>query len=211
MTSDPDGRTAGSPGIARPTFVPRLARSGDGVSSPNFFARLRIQGHHEAPDPQLAAGDTNHDFAACGQRHQGHVVPRAVLCHGCIPHDRSGHRVERHHPGVQGRHVHLVAEQRSAAVGVVEGDQILGKLVLVSPEQLALPGAKGEQMIVRRGNEHHSVVDDRWGFVATPDSGGERPDRNQVLHVGDVDLIERAVSPPAVIPAIGQPILGLGA
>ena len=93
----------------------------------------------------------------------------------------------------------------------MEGDQILGKFVLVSPEQLALPGVEGEQMIVRRSNEHHPVVDDRRGFVAAPDSGGECPDRNQVLHVGDVDLIERAVSPPAVIPAIGQPIIGLGA
>ena len=51
----PDRGAAGLPGIARPGFVARLARPGNGVEAPDFLAGLRVERGDEAADGAVAA------------------------------------------------------------------------------------------------------------------------------------------------------------
>src|SRR6185369_4191685 len=104
--------------------------------------------------------------------------------------------------------VHLVLPQSNAAVGRMQLKEVFGKLAHVSPVLVAGLGVERDHLPCRRCDEHHAVVDDRWGLVALDHTGRERPHRNQVFHVRGVDLIERAVSLSVIGPAIMHPVAG---
>src|SRR4030095_9057314 len=56
---------------------------------------------------------------------------------------------------------------------------------------------------------HHTVVDDGGRPLAPVIHHARVPDSNETLHVGFVDLLERAVALPIVAHALGGDILGI--
>ena len=180
----PDRGAAVLPGVAFPGVVTGLARAGDGVGLPDLLAALGIVGGDEAAHAELAARDADHDLAVHDQRRHGHVVALLPVGDGlAFPGDLAGRGVERDQHGVLPGHVDLVAVQRDAALGVVQRAEAFGQLALVLPDQVAGPGVEGEELVVRRGDEHDAVVDDRRRLVAGVDAGRVAPDRGQVLDV----------------------------
>ena len=180
----PDRGAAALPGVALPGVVAGLARTGDGVGLPHLLAAVGIVGGDEAADAELAARDPDHDLAVHDQRRHGHVV--AFLPVGdrlALPGHLAGLGIERDHHRVLPGQVDLVAVQRDAALGVVQGAEALGQLALVLPDQIAGPGVEREELVVRRGDEHDAVVDDRRRLVARGDAGRVAPHRGQVLDV----------------------------
>ena len=83
---------------------------------------------------------------------------------------------------------------------------VLGEGALIAPEYLAALGFHGEQLIPRRGHEHHAVVHNRRRLVTFHLPGGETPNGLQPAHVLAVDLIERTVTPAVERAAEHQPV-----
>ena len=202
----PDRPAALLPRIAGPRLATFLSGGGDRVRLPRRLAGIGIEGRDEAPDAELATGDADHDLALGDERGQRHVVAGLPVFDLLLPRDLAGAGVQRDQHAVVGGQVNLVAVERHSATGVVEDAQPLGHLALVPPQQP--PGLRlhGDDLVVRRGDEHDAVVHEEGSLVTGVDTGRKRPDRRQLLHVLNVDLVKRTVRPALVIPAGHQPV-----
>ena len=206
---EPHRDAARLPRFALPALVTRLARSRDRMGLPHRLAVARVKGGDVAADPELAARGADHDLALGDERGQREVVAVLVIVDGGVPHDRARLGVEGDEVRIDRRDVHPVPPERHAPVGRVELQQILGQLLLVAPEEVTGLRPQRDDLLLGRRDEHHAVVDDGRRLMALGDAGGEAPHRHQLLDVRGRDLLERAVSPAAVVAAVHQPVLRL--
>ena len=211
VAGHPGGCAAGLPGVG---FLPGLAaglagrRNGEGL--PCGLAGFGVERCDKAAHAELAAGDADQHFALHDQRGHGHVIAGLPVLDLGFPGNLAGFRVERDERRVERRKIDLVAVERHAAAGIVQRAEARGQLALVAPQQIASGRVQRHDLAVRRGDEHHAVVDDRRGFVAGVNTGRHAPDRDEILHVAGVDLIERTVAPSLVTAAGHEPVFRLG-
>src|SRR5262249_22245218 len=112
----PDGRAAGLPGVSRPAFMARLARSGNGVEAPDFLASLRIEGDDLATRGAIAARGADDHFVFHDQRGVGDDVAVRGVGDGRVPKLLSVLRVESDNVRVEGSHIQRVAQNGQTAV-----------------------------------------------------------------------------------------------
>ena len=203
----PHRRPAGAPGIAWPGVVPRLAGTRDGVGLPDLGPGVGVERRDEAADAPFAARDTHHHLAVDDQRGHRHVVAGAVVLHRLFPHDVARDGVERDHERVGGGQVDLVVPQPDPAAGRVNLLQVGWRPTPIPPAQLTGAGVHRHHLVLRRGDEHHAVVDHRRRLVPLGDAGRQRPDRLEPGHVLGGNLVERAVAPAGVGSSVHQPVV----
>ena len=194
------------PVVALPRFVTWLTRAGNGESPPQFLARVGIIGNDITAHAKLAAGTADDHLAVDDQRHQGQILPLLVVLNLGIPDHFAGLGIERYQMVVRRGEVQLILPKSHAAAGRVQLKEVFGKLAFVSPVLVTGLGVERNHLPHRRCNEHHAIVDDRWGLVSLDHTGRERPHRRQVFHVRSIDLVERAVSLAVIGPAIMHPV-----
>ena len=163
---DPDGNAARLPAGSAPGLAARLARCRDRVGLPRGLARHGVERRDEAPDPELAAGDADHDLAPGDHRGQRHVVAACVVLDLALPDDLPSPGVERYQEGVRRRQVDELTVERNAAVCRVHLEQVFGELPLVAPQQIALACIESHHPVVRGADEHDAVVHDWGGLVS---------------------------------------------
>ena len=210
VAGHPGRASAGFPVVALPGVVARLAFAGNGEGPPQFLAVVGIERDDIAADAELAAGATDDDLSVDDQRHQGQILALLVVLHLGVPEDLAGLGVERHDMVIRCREIELVLPQADAAAGRMQLEEIVGKLALVAPILVAGFRVQRDDLPHRRRDEHDAIIYDRRRLVAFDDAGGEGPDRRQVLDVGRIDLVERAVALPVVSPAVEHPVTGFG-
>ena len=126
------------------------------------------------------------------------------------PDHLAGVLVQRHELGVEGAEEHQVAVQRDATVDhVAAGTDVIGQARIVLPEFLAGARIHGEHPRVGAGHVHHAVLDHRLRLLTALlfTAEGEGPDRPQLLHVADVEDIQRAVALTLNAQAVGDDLL----
>ena len=207
---DPDRPAAVLPVVALPGVRAGLARRRDRVGSPEGVAGPRVEGLDEAPDGQLAAGRPHHDLAPDDQRGQRAVVPLVIVLDDLVPHDSARLGVEGDQVGIDRGEIDLVLVEPHAPVRRMELQEVVGQVLLVVPEDVAVLRVQREDLVLRRRDEHDAVVDHRRRLVTLGDAGAQRPDRRQLPRVLRSDLVEGAVSPAGVIASVHEPVLGLG-
>ena len=185
-----------------------FARSGDREGTPQLFAVVGVVRYYVTAYAVFAARATNKDLAVNDQRHQGHVLTLLVVLDLLVPCHLSGLGIERHQMIVGRGEVELVLPEADAAAGWVQLCEVFRQLPLVTPDLVAGLRIEGNDLVHRRRHEHDAVVDDRRGLVAFIDAGRKRPRRLQILGVGGVDLVERAVALPVIGPAVEHPVAG---
>ena len=169
-----------------------------------------MTGHVAAEAGHLAgtAGDDHpvrHDRAA-------RVADKKIAAAIGLPDQLAGAGIQRDDDVVPAHEVDVVAVERDAALAlsVVGGERLLRRqLVPVLPDQIARRSVDRLDHVAGIPEIHHAVVDERRRLV---DAGLHRagPDQLQILHVGLVDLVERAVAPRLIVAAMNQPVLRLG-
>ena len=122
----PDGRAAGLPRIARPGFMARLARPGDGVEAPGFLAGLRVECRDVAADGAVAARRADDHFVLDDQRRvrDGVAVGRRVA-DGGVPEDLPVLGVDREQVRVERSHEKRVAEDGESAIDASAAERAL--------------------------------------------------------------------------------------
>ena len=188
-----------APGVAA-----GLAGTRDGVGAPELAARARVVGGDEAAllVEAAAAVDAVDDLAV------GDNGPRAVriallrVGDARLPAHRAGGRVQRHHVRVGGGHVDHVLPDG-------QGAQLTARPALEAPPVFPQGGAVGR---VQRLHDVAGVAQEedtiahQGGLLAPAVLHAPRPGELQAVHVGGVDLVERAVPPRPRVAAPVQPV-----
>ncbi len=209
----PYAAAADAPGVVvvLPGLRPRFARRRDREGAPDELAVIGVEGADPAAGAKLAAGALaleDEVAAACGadgerrsceglgfgRRRTRRGIGRRGRDH--FPCDLPGLLVERDDAGVVGRHDHLVAEERDAAIGAR-----LGNLGVVAPQRNGGVAAAHVELHHPRpgiGHVHEAVLDERRRLLLARQraAGGAAADREhefgpQILDVVAVDLGER--------------------
>ena len=120
--------------------------------------------------------------------------------------------VERHHVGVRRVDVDLVAVDRDRA-GPHAGPNGLERLgglevAAVLPDAVPGDGIDGLHDVPRARDVHHAVVDQR-SRLAEAAADRPPPDELQLVDVGAVDLVQRAVAPTVERSPPVQPVGGI--
>ena len=202
----PRGAAAALPRVAFPALAALLARAGHHPEAPGALAGGGVEGVDEAADAVLGAGDADHDLVLDDERRRGGAVAFLVVVDHRVPHHRAGLHVEGQQVRVERVHVEAVAEHGEAAVDAAAADvHALGQVADVAPDLAPGAGVDRPRRVVRPGDVHHAVEDDRRRLELAELRGLERPLRRQLADVGRGDLGQRAVALAAVVAAVVEP------
>ena len=102
--SDPNGGSAVLPGIASPSFVARLARTGHGIESPGALPAVGVISIDKSPHAVFAARDADDDLVLHHQRGDREYVSLTIIRCFDIPDDIAGHPIERQYVRVESCH-----------------------------------------------------------------------------------------------------------
>src|SRR2546426_5904808 len=211
IASDPHGSASRFPLIAiRPRFAAALSGRRNGISPPQLLAGIEVEGRNEAADSELSSRRTHHDFAAGHQRSQRDVIAGFVIRDRSGPDFLSGSCIESNEDGFAGRVINLVAIERNATIRLVRHGSSGRPRSPVSPEYIAAPGVDGDDLIVRRGHEHRSVIHNRSSLVNSRLGGRKHPYWPQPRDIRWCDLVQRAITPAVIRAPDHQPVLGFG-
>ncbi len=177
--------------------------------------------------PVADAGDADDDRAVYGEwRHvreepalTGHTVLREGIARGelgtildrtaglggerNVPVDGTGRAIECDEARVDRREINAaVGERRTAIRGAAA--RRMPQRVTVSPALRARRGVEGDDVVVRRGQEHRSGVDERRRLEAAAALRVERPRRLQRRDVCAIDRPQRGEVPIGVAVTRGQ-------
>src|SRR5262245_888472 len=211
ISSNPDRSATGFPLITlRPGFATRFSGPRDRISAPLFLSGIEIKSGHETADSEFSARRAHHDLAARDERSERDVVAGLVVGNCCCPDFTAGLRIEGNKHGLSSSVINFVGIQRHTAVRVMRNAGPLRPRPSVTPENVARLRVDSDHLIVGRRNEHHTVVDDRRGFVDSAFAGRERPHRAQPRNVLRRDLLQRTVALAVVGTPDHQPVARLG-
>ena len=203
------GRTpAALPGVAVPGLVSRLTRTRHRPEPPNAVTGLGVVGIQKISRAELRPGDPHQNHVLDDQRRGGRRIALLVVRNDFLPQDISGLGVKRHEGRSEVHLVERVAQNREPAVG--PRTTALGffrRLLRVMPQlstgqQIQRPG-----VVVVARDVHDAVTDQRGRLEPAGSAGLVNPRRRQALHGAGVDLIQLAVAPSGVVPAVRQPRL----
>ncbi len=198
------------PRIAFPGVVAGLSGTGNGVETPFALAGIGVVGIDESADAILSAGNADDDQVLHGEWRDGEAVAGSVVGGGDVPADGPGLGIERDDVSVERAEEDLVAEDGHAAIDVsAAGPNVAGNLALIHPDGASGAGVEGEGAIVLRGGVEDSVNDQRSGFELSGGGGLVNPLGDDVVRVGDIDLIERAEALSGVVAGVRHPVLRL--
>ena len=175
-----------------PGVAARLTRPGERVETPQLLARLDVERDDEAAARTRAGGDALDHLVADDQRRAAQVEHRTVgggLAEFdlVVPGLLARVRIECDHVQVRGRREDAPATKAEPHLH----RRAVGGLVGVAPQLLSGRCVERQHDVGRRVEEHHPVVDERAGH-AEAEFQRRAPGRRQVLHVGAVDMFERA-------------------
>src|SRR5262249_40619473 len=156
---------------------------------------------NEAANAVFAARYAHDHLAFGGERRERHVIAVLPGRDARLPGDLPRGGLERHHTGIDGCEIDLVAVKPDAAIGRMQLEQLFRELALVAPEHIARFRRNRNHLILRRADIHDAVIDDRGCFVAFLEAGGKAPYRSEILDVLGGDLVEGAVAPALIIAA----------
>ena len=208
-TRAPGRAAALLPGVAvlRPGLVARLARRRDGVATPQFLPGLRIPAIEEATSGELAAGHPGNHDAIGHNRCAGGGVALVPVGKFLVPQHLAALHVEGEQMVVdRDAKQPPVVDRRGASVDrAKEGDARGGGVGVhrSAPDLTARLHVYGEGPLAI-DDVHDAVVDGRRRQLACVIHQARVPDRHEALHVGPVDLYERAVVLPVVAHALGR-------
>ena len=188
-------------------------RRGDRVPAPHLVARHGIVGGDGAPDAVFAPGDADDHVVADDEGSVGDAVPEGGIGDFLVPHDLAVFGAERDQVGIQRSHVQMGAavNGHAAIVGAAAEDGG-AQLVLVPPELLLGGEVVGYRRIVRGGDVHDAVGDDR-GVLERAQLGNpglENHPGDQLRYVGGRDRFESGVPLVPIVAAVRRPIATLG-
>src|SRR5262252_2048500 len=210
IAGHPGRATAVLPIVVRPAFVAGFAGPRNRESAPQLLAVIGVIGDDIAAYPIFTARAADDDFAVHDEGHQGQVLSLLVILDLLVPGHLAGLGVERHEMVVGSGEVELILPKPDTTARRVQLREIFGQLPLVTPDLLAGLRVDGDHLVLWRRYEHDAVVDDRRGLVAFVDAGRKGPRRLQILDVGRVDLVERAVALAVISAPVEHPVAGFG-
>ena len=165
-------------------------------------------------DPELAATDADVDLVLHdhGRHRHGFTLCRVTILDA--PSDLAGLGVERH----RGR-VRLVQDDHAIAVGDTAIDRVAAHdrndvrilvRLIVQDHATVVVEVEREHVVRKWRRQVHGVADDqRATFMAAKHTGGERPNRMEVLHIGSIDLIKRAITLVSIIARGHNPLISV--
>ena len=210
--------------LIRPALRARLTLAGRGVPAPHEIAALRIARLEVAGDVERVAADADDHLLADDHRRVGREVLALHVGDLVMPPFLARRHVERDEVVVGREEIQPVVEDADAAVADVVAAARLPGIVPGFPA-----GARIERPDVIRHRQVQVAVDHerrrldrrrtapgrrRVGPFSADDRAGARrveavdPRQREVLHVGRVDLLERAVAPARVVAVVGRPGVG---
>ncbi len=211
IAGHPGRGAAGLPGIGLlPGVAAGLAGRRNGIGLPGRLAGIAIERLHEAAHAELTAGHADQHLALHDEGRHGHVIAGLPVLDRSLPGHLAGLGVESDERGVESGEENLVAIERNAAAGIMQCAEPLRDLALEPPEKIAGRRVESDDLIVRRGDEHHAIIDDRRGLVTGVHARGEAPHGHERFDVADIDLVERAIAPALIATADHEPVLRLG-
>src|SRR6516165_12129091 len=210
ISCHPGRAAAALPVVALPGVVALFAWGGDGEGTPQLFAVVGVVSDDVAAHTIFAARATDEDRAVNHQRHKRQVLASFVILDLLVPCHLAALGVERHEVIVGAGEVELILPKPDTTARRVQLSEVFGQLPLVTPDLVAGLRVEGDDLVLWSRHEHDAVVDDRRGLMAFVDASRKGPRWLQILDVGRVDLVERAV-PLAVISApVEHPVAGFG-
>ena len=154
----------------------RLARPGDGVEAPNAFSGFRVIGVDKSPDAVFAARRTDDDLVLDRQRSHGQRVPFGVIHQLAIKQHGSGLAVQSQEASVERPLVEAITRHGQAAIQLSAAEvDSLRQPVLIPPEHAARPGVERGNIVVRLGQVHDAVDDQRRGLELVGRAGLKNP------------------------------------
>ena len=154
--------------------------------------------------PAAASGRALHDDAVRDDRSAREGEAELRVGDRGVPDQLAGLGVERDEVGVAGRDDQLVVVDRLVARAARV--HLVGKLVLVFPDQLARRAVESLDQLGRVLDVDDPVMDERCLLGPPPRRHAPCPCELQLAHVVLVDLVERAVAPAVVGPPPHQPV-----
>ena len=203
--------------------APGFAGARRRVPAPDEIAALRIARLEVAGNVERVAADADDHLPADDHRRVGREILALHVGDLVMPALLAGRHVERHEVVVRRQEVQPVVEDADAAVADVVAAARLPRVV---PDVAA--GARVDRVDVIGHREIQRAVDHQRRrldlrraagrrrvrpFPADDRAGARRvdaidPRQREPLHVGGVDLLERAVAAARIVAVIGRPRVG---
>ena len=182
-------------------------RAGLGVVRVDVAAQRLIAGAGVAGD---------HFALHVKRRRRNPALAVGIFLHVNVPDFRAGFRVESHYVIVLRAHVNPAVAVGDAA-GASDAERFhFRPFVFIGPDRPARGRLDRINIVLHAFEVKDAIDDERRGFEAGPESrracresSGERPDRHNVFHIFARDLIQRAVTPAAIISVKREPVLRL--
>ncbi len=197
--------------LADPCFGSRFAAGRDRPEPPHAFAARRPVGIEKSAIAFIAARHAGDHQIVDHERRARAAIVLAIVRHLGIPQKLSSDPVERDQVGVIGLEKDTIPENRHAAIDAARGiaDQALRSRPGVVPDLTAR--ARIERPDGIDGRHVHQAVDDDWRDLKRAGRAWnlKGPFRREPRHIGDRDLVERAVAVAAQLSMIGRPFARL--
>ena len=208
----PGGGPAGLPRIAGPGSEAGLAGLRDGVEAPEMLAGGRVVGVEESGNAVLAASHSDDEliFDDQGCARGGVATGLGVVVHLGLPQLAAGLGVHGDHVHVERVHEQAISKYRQAAVHAPAAIECARRILMtVGPQDAAGERVERVNLVLRPGQVHDAVDDERRGLELLLVPSLEQPLDVEVLDVLRRDLIEAAEAPAIVAVRIGEPVSGL--
>ena len=175
--------------------------------SPRFFSGGLIVRGEKPANALLAAGGPGNDEVTDDQRRRRGVVVLPPVRHFGIPQQFARESIEREQVRMIRHHEYALARNRDTSVDAPGGiaDETFGARLLKAPD-LAAVACIERVTLVRAGDVHDAVDDNRRHLQAQRRRDGIDPFRRQTAYVRFVDLREGGIAVACRRPVVARPI-----
>ena len=182
---------------------------GNRVPAPHLVSGHRVVGGDVAADAVFAAGHSDDDVIADDERRVGDAVAIGGIGDFLVPENLAGLGIESDQVRVKGAHIEVGAAVNGHASIVRTATENRGaQLMLVAPEFLLRRQIVRDRRVVRGGDVHDAVGDDRGVLKRSKlaDPGLEDHAGDQLGNVRGADAFEGGIPLIPVVPAVDCPI-----
>ncbi len=183
----------------------RLSGAGDGLPIPQSFAILDAEGTDQTDRAVIAAAGTEDELILVDVRRHRIEAVAGVLAALHVPRGLARCGIQGDHTAVLRGNEYLAIGQAHATVRGKQQDVrwIVGRL----PEQLAVARIQRKHTIMRRGQVHSAVPDNRRRLLFAVIGDTRPPADAQGADIGLVDLRQRGVAIAGVALARQDPVV----